>query len=44
MSEIVSAALLLNPQFGGQTEQILYAMATIVLPVFAFLSYRSIKG
>ncbi len=43
VAEIVSAALLLNPQYGDQTTQILYAMSTVILPLFGFLSYRSIK-
>lgn len=42
-SEIISAALLLHPEYGDQTYQILYAMSTVVLPIFGFLSYRSIK-
>jgi hypothetical protein len=43
LSEIISAGLFLNPQFGDQTVQILYASLTVILPVFGFLSYRSIK-
>lgn len=44
VSEILSAALLVNPQYGDQTAQILYALTTVILPIFGFLSYRSIKS
>ncbi len=42
VNELISAALFLYPQFGDQTGAYLYAGITLLVPVFAFLSYRTI--
>jgi hypothetical protein len=42
VAEIIAAALLLNPQFGPQLGQLVFATATLVIPLFGFLSYRRI--
>ncbi len=44
VSELISAALLLYPQYGEQLGQYLYALLTLVVPLFGYLSYRSIKA
>ncbi|MFQ5552316.1 MAG: hypothetical protein ACE5EW_01090 [Thermoplasmata archaeon] len=43
VSELISAALFLYPQFGDQTSAYIFAGVTLLVPLFAFLSYRSIK-
>ncbi len=43
VSELISAALFLYPQYGEQTGMYLYAGLTLIVPLFGFLSYRSIK-
>lgn len=43
VSQVIYAALLINPQYGDQTGQYLYALVTLIIPLFGFLSYRSIK-
>ena len=42
VSEIVGAALLLAPQFGPQLGQLVFATGSLIIPLFGFLSYRSI--
>ncbi len=42
VSELISAALFLYPQYGDQTGAYLYAGITLIVPLFAFLSYRVI--
>ncbi|MFQ6013244.1 MAG: hypothetical protein ACE5LS_06335 [Thermoplasmata archaeon] len=42
VSELISAALFLYPQFGDQTSAYIFAGITLIVPLFGFLSYRSI--
>ncbi len=42
VSELIAAALFLYPQFGDQTSAYINAGITLIVPLFAFLSYRSI--
>ncbi len=42
VSELIAAALFLYPQFGDQTSAYIFAAVTLIVPLFAFLSYWSI--
>lgn len=42
-AQLVFAALYLHPQYGDQMGQVLYALLTLIIPLFGFLSYRSIE-
>lgn len=43
VTELIAAVLFLYPQFGDQTSAYINAGITLIGPLFAFLSYRSIK-
>ncbi len=39
---VITAALFLYPQYGTQTEQYLFGLVLLLIPLFALLSYRGI--
>ncbi len=42
VANIITVALNLYPQYGTQTEQYLYSLLLLLIPLFGALSYRSI--